>query len=277
MSYSVVERGRPNSLQYKVYFRNEFGPISPFHDIPVFADKKNNIYNMVVEVPRWTNAKMEISTKEPLNPICQDVKKGKLRFVHNCFPHHGYIWNYGAIPQTWENPNKVDLSTGCKGDNDPIDVCEIGYRIANRGQVIQIKVLGIMALVDEGETDWKIIAIDISDPLADQLNDIEDIKQHMPGFLQVPDGKPPNKFAFGGEAKKKDFAENIITETHQYWEELIQNKIKKGELSCSNVCVEDSPYKISIDEAEKIVKQSHECGPAMPRDQSVNRWHFVQL
>ena len=24
------------------------------------------------------------------------------RFVANCFPHHGYIWNYGAIPQTWE-------------------------------------------------------------------------------------------------------------------------------------------------------------------------------
>ncbi|XP_013775537.2 inorganic pyrophosphatase-like [Limulus polyphemus] len=109
----------------------------------------------------------------------------------------------------------------------------------------------------------------------------------MPGFLQathewfkmykIPDGKPPNKFAFGGEAKNKDFAENIITETHHYWEELIQNKTDKGELSCSTVCVEDSPYKISIDEAENIVKQSHECGPAMPRDQSVNRWHFVQL
>ena len=25
-----------------------------------------------------------------------------IRFVANCFPHHGYIWNYGAIPQTWE-------------------------------------------------------------------------------------------------------------------------------------------------------------------------------
>ena len=26
---------------------------------------------MVVEVPRWTNAKMEIDTKAPLNPIVQ--------------------------------------------------------------------------------------------------------------------------------------------------------------------------------------------------------------
>jgi hypothetical protein len=30
---------------------------------------------MVVEVPRWTNAKMEIATKEKMNPIKQDVKK----------------------------------------------------------------------------------------------------------------------------------------------------------------------------------------------------------
>ena len=54
---------------------------------------------MIVEVPRWTNAKLEISKEEPFNPIKQDIKKGRLRFVRNCFPHHGYIWNYGAFPQ----------------------------------------------------------------------------------------------------------------------------------------------------------------------------------
>ena len=73
--------------------------VSPFHDIPLFADQTNGILNMVVEVPRWTNAKMEISKEEPFNPIKQDVKKGRLRYVRNCFPHHGYIWNYGAFPQ----------------------------------------------------------------------------------------------------------------------------------------------------------------------------------
>lgn len=47
---------------------------------------------MVVEIPRWTNAKMEINKELPFNPITQDEKKGKPRFVDNCFPHHGYIW-----------------------------------------------------------------------------------------------------------------------------------------------------------------------------------------
>lgn len=41
----------------------------------------------------------QIATKDILNPIKQDVKKGKLRYVANVFPHKGYIWNYGAIPQ----------------------------------------------------------------------------------------------------------------------------------------------------------------------------------
>lgn len=34
--------------------------ISPLHDIPLFANDSKQIYNMVVEVPRWTNAKMEV-------------------------------------------------------------------------------------------------------------------------------------------------------------------------------------------------------------------------
>lgn len=41
----------------------------------------------------------QIATKDLLNPIKQDVKKGRLRYVANIFPHKGYIWNYGAIPQ----------------------------------------------------------------------------------------------------------------------------------------------------------------------------------
>jgi inorganic pyrophosphatase len=91
--------------------------------------------NMVVEVPRWTNAKMEISKEEAFNPIKQDIKKGKLRFVRNCFPHHGYIWNYGAFPQTWEDPNEEHAETKAKGDNDPLDVCEIGEAIGYVGQI----------------------------------------------------------------------------------------------------------------------------------------------
>jgi hypothetical protein len=36
-----------------------------------------------------------------------------------------------------------------------------------------------------GETDWKVIAIDVNDPLAAKLNDIKDVETHMPGYLAV--------------------------------------------------------------------------------------------
>jgi hypothetical protein len=42
-----------------------------------------------------------------------------------------------------------------------------------------------MALIDEGETDWKLIAIDVNDPLATKLNDIEDVERHLPGLLRA--------------------------------------------------------------------------------------------
>lgn len=283
MAFSTVERGSPNTTDYRMYFRKGDKYISPFHDIPMFADEANRVYNMVVEVPRWTNAKMEINTKEPLNPIKQDIKKGKLRYVHNCFPHHGYIWNYGAIPQTWEDPNHVDNRTNCKGDNDPIDICEIGYRVAKRGEVIQVKILGVVALVDEGETDWKLLAIDVNDPMAKDLNDVGDIEKLMPGLLKattewfriykIPDGKPENQFAFNGEAKNKEFAEEVIAETHDFWKALVQRS-DTSPLNCSNTIHTGSPHHISDDEATSIVNSTPELGPDAGRD-DIGMWHFV--
>ena len=38
-------------------------------------------------------------------------------------------------------------------------------------------------MIDEGETDWKILAIDASDPLAPQLGSLEDVELLMPGLL----------------------------------------------------------------------------------------------
>lgn len=145
---------------------------------------------------KTSNFVVKIATKEPLNPIKQDEKNNAPRFVHNIFPHKGtlnknefsklisilgYIWNYGAIPQTWEDPEHKDEATNAFGDNDPIDIVEIGERVQKRGAIVQVKVLGVIALLDEGETDWKLIAIDVKDPLAQHVNNISDIDQYFPG------------------------------------------------------------------------------------------------
>ena len=37
-------------------------------------------------------------------------------------------------------------------------------QVCARGEIIRVKVLGILAMIDEGETDWKVIAINVDDP-----------------------------------------------------------------------------------------------------------------
>nr|XP_046916627.1 inorganic pyrophosphatase-like isoform X1 [Dermatophagoides farinae]XP_046916628.1 inorganic pyrophosphatase-like isoform X1 [Dermatophagoides farinae] len=291
-NYSVDHRGSFNSLDYRIYFKdNSNGKIiSPWHDIPLFVDKSAKHYNMVVEIPRWTNEKMEIATAEPMSPIKQDIKKGALRYVKNVFPHKGYIWNYGAFPQTWENPNHIDQDTKTKGDNDPIDVIEIGSRVAKRGDVVPVKILGTIALIDEGETDWKIIAIDTRDELASQMNNVDDVEKLLPGLLRatvewfkiykIPDGKPANKFAFNGEAKDREFAEKIVEETHQYWQEMMENKSGEHKLDLKNVTLGNS-FSINDEQAKQFLEtrpSSDAVEPTPIADQvAIDKWHHVKL
>ena len=49
-------------------------------------------------------------------------------------------------------------------------ICWSVRQVFSPGQVIQVKVLGILAMIDEGEMDWKVIAIDAEDPDAKTLN-----------------------------------------------------------------------------------------------------------
>lgn len=302
MHFSTEERGQPGSTDYRLYFKRGDGKyISPFHDIPLCVEMnedgdspakksrtngKEKVFNMVVEVPRWTNAKMEIATKESLNPIKQDTKKGKLRYVANIFPHKGYIWNYGALPQTWEDPHHTDKETGCCGDNDPIDVCEIGSKVCSQGEVIQVKVLGVLALIDEGETDWKVIAINVEDSEAEKFSDIDDVRKYKPGYLEatvswlksykVPNGNRENQFGFEGEFKDKKFAHNIISATHEYWKKLILKQVDGGSINCKNTATRDSPFWCSEGDARALV----ECAPppstaTLPAPPEVEVWHFL--
>ena len=58
--YSVRRIGQPNTLEHRIYLEKNGVPMSPFHDLPLYANQQQTILNMIVEVPRWTNAKMEV-------------------------------------------------------------------------------------------------------------------------------------------------------------------------------------------------------------------------
>lgn len=110
----------------------------------------------------------------------------------------------------------MDDETGIPGDDDPLDACEIGSTIASCGEVKMVKPLGAFAIIDEGQTDWKAVVIDVHDPLAHSLFDIGDLDNALPGFLnslqhwyrryKVPDGKEENTVAFDGQVKNCQYA-----------------------------------------------------------------------
>ena len=196
---------------------------SPWHDIS-FYNKDDDSYNMVVEIPRGSVKKMEMFKSEEHNPIKQDTN-GDGTFREYPYP---ICWNYGFIPQTWEDPEFANpVVEGLCGDNDPIDVVEIGSSLAKVGTLYKIKILGVYAMVDSGELDWKVIAINLGDPLAAKINSIEDVEEVMPGELvkimewfrdyKTVNGNPVNRFALNGVCMGATYARDVIRETHELW------------------------------------------------------------
>lgn len=66
MAYSVRKIAAPHTLEHRVYIEKDGQPVSPFHDIPLYANAEKTVLNMIVEIPRWTNAKLEVSIPSAL-------------------------------------------------------------------------------------------------------------------------------------------------------------------------------------------------------------------
>ncbi|TKC34670.1 hypothetical protein EI555_016348, partial [Monodon monoceros] len=243
--YRTEEHGQPHSPGYHLFFKN----VAEENGIPTKRarnDEYENLFNMVVEVPPWTNAKMETATEESLNPIKQDVKDGKLPYVANIFPHKGYIWNDGALPQTWEDPHRTDKSTDCCGDNNPIDICKIRSKVLSHGDVVHVKNPGILALIDQDETDWKLIAINVNDPEASKFHDIDDVKKYKP----------------------------VIKSTYEYCKAWLTEKCDGGAINWTNVQVCDSPFHCSQEEARSLV-ESVPFSLNKGSNEEDQVWHFL--
>ncbi|KAG2497842.1 hypothetical protein HYH03_004109 [Edaphochlamys debaryana] len=206
-----------------MFFSQGGKEISCWHEIPLYAG--DGCVHYICEIPKETSAKMEVATDEPCTPIKQDVKKGKLRF----YPYN-INWNYGLLPQTWEDPGVTDPKLNAAGDNDPVDVVEIGAAAHKRGGVYKVKPVGVLAMIDDGELDWKVIAVSADDPKAALCNDVEDVEKHFPGEIQkvlewfrdykIPDGKPANKFGYDNKCMNKEFTMHVIQETHEAYVKL---------------------------------------------------------
>lgn len=70
---------------------------------------------------------------------------------------------YFLLKQTWEDPHHQDSDTGCVGDNDPIDICDIGNKvwkhedlqIAQLESVFRVQNSIFRCALEEKSSRWK--------------------------------------------------------------------------------------------------------------------------
>jgi inorganic pyrophosphatase len=144
------------------------------------------------------------------------------------------------VSQTWESPNFEHNFTSFEGDNDPVDLFDIGQDVGYVGQVKQVKILGCLALNDGNETDWKVLGIDVEDPIAHLVNDYEEVEKYRPGVVKAyRDWFTYYKLARGdsilpivGEYyQSAEFCTEVIAESHGFWEELVAGTVDSNEIN----------------------------------------------
>lgn len=139
---------------------------------------------------------------------------------------------YGFVPRTYCGPRVAALSPKArKGDNDPLDICVISERPVTRAEILlNVRVVGGLQMVDEGESDDKIVSILEDDPAWDDVQDvselpdalIERLRHYFSTYKLVP-GEPPHgsiETIYGAEK-----AEKVVQAAIKDYEEELSPKI----------------------------------------------------
>ena len=125
---------------------------------------------VLVEIPAGTNAKWELDKSS--GSLIWEQRNGKPRVVQ----YLGYPGNYGMIPRTL-------LPKEQGGDGDPLDVLLLGPAL-ERGAVVSARPIGVLRLLDGGESDDKILAVPFAGPLSD-VSSIDELDRRYPGVTSI--------------------------------------------------------------------------------------------
>ena len=126
----------------------------PWHDISA-GDKAPEVVRAIIEIPKDTKIKYEL-----------DKESGLLKLDRFLYSAVHYPSDYGFVPQTlWD-------------DNDPLDIIVLTGRPVYPMTLVQVRVIGVLRMIDGNEKDDKIIGVYDNDPRFDEYKDLEDIPQH---------------------------------------------------------------------------------------------------
>lgn len=125
-----------------------------WHDISL-GDNAPNVFNAIIEIPKGSPNKYEV-----------DKKTGLIKLDRANYSSAPYPFDYGFAPQTlWE-------------DNDPLDVIVLTTFPLAPGILVEVRPVGVMEMIDGGDSDYKIIAVPVEDRRWDDVKDLKDVNQH---------------------------------------------------------------------------------------------------
>lgn len=114
------------------------------------------VVNAVIEIPKNSSIKYEI-----------DKKTGLLMLDRMLFTANHYPGDYGLIPRTH-----------CE-DGDPLDVIVLTDKSLLPLTLAEVRVIGIVRMIDDGEQDDKVIGVYDKDPRFAEYKNLNDVPDHI--------------------------------------------------------------------------------------------------
>ena len=127
----------------------------PWHGVPAGKNVPRFV-NAIIEIPQGSRCKYEI-----------DKDSGLLKLDRVIYSSFYYPTNYGFIPQTYGD------------DKDPLDILVITSLPVQALTLMEAKVMGVMQMIDNGDSDDKIIAVAANDPGVNHYNNLEELPKHF--------------------------------------------------------------------------------------------------
>lgn len=177
------------------------------------AKNSNGTINAIIEISTGSNEKWEVS-KVDGSVINWEFKNGQPRIVH----YLGYPSNYGTIPNT-------ALPKSLGGDGDPLDVLVLGSAMV-QGSVAQVRLIGGLKMLDDGEQDDKLIAVPVTEQSPfKNVHSIKQLQQQYPGVLTIIDTWFSNYKGAGAKVDiqgvlSKQQALDVLDKAVKYYKEI---------------------------------------------------------
>lgn len=116
----------------------------------------NDIVEAIIEIPYRSRNKYEI-----------DKETGRIKLDRVLYSAMGYPAEYGSLDKTLAN------------DGDPLDILVIGTEPTYPGCIVPARVIGYLAMLDNGFEDYKLISVVACDPRYNDINSLEDISSFI--------------------------------------------------------------------------------------------------